>query len=221
MHIFYLHGFASSPDSGKARYLRERLGQLGLALHVPDLNEPEFSSLTVTRMMDQVDRVLAALQPGPVVLIGSSLGAFVALHVAARRQSRPGDPHPVDRLILLAPALDFASDRDHHLSADEVSEWRRTGWRDVFHHASGRTMPVHFGLYEDGRRYDTLASRVTVPMLVFQGARDSVVDPRAAIAFAAARPNVSLRMLDDDHQLQGHLDQIWSESAAFLDLERR
>ena len=55
-------------------------------------------------------------------------------------------------------------------------------------------------------------------MLVFQGTRDTVVRPASVQAWAASRHNVTLRMLDDDHQLQGHLDEIWRESAEFLDL---
>ena len=51
MQIFYLHGFASSAHSSKARFLAERLTPLGLRLHCPDFNEPDFSTLTVTRMI--------------------------------------------------------------------------------------------------------------------------------------------------------------------------
>ena len=89
MHVFYLHGFASSARSSKARFFGERLASLGLPLHLPDFNEPDFSTLTVTRMLDQVDDAIAALPAGPVTLIGSSLGAFVAWHAAARRASEP------------------------------------------------------------------------------------------------------------------------------------
>jgi pimeloyl-ACP methyl ester carboxylesterase len=88
MHIFYLHGFASSARSSKARYFGERLAAYGVPLHCPDFNEPDFSTLTITRMLDQVDAAIDALPPGPVALIASSLGAFVAWHTTARRQRR-------------------------------------------------------------------------------------------------------------------------------------
>ena len=176
VHLFYLHGFASSPESGKAAYLRGRLAPLGLPLHAPDFNAPDFSSLTVSRMLDQVEAAIAALPAGPVGLVGSSLGGFVALHAAARQPA--GSAHPIARLVLLAPAVDFASGRDGWLTDAELEDWRRSGWRDVFHYAYGRTLPLHYALYEDGDRFDAFAARFDTPTLVFQGARDQVVNPR-------------------------------------------
>jgi pimeloyl-ACP methyl ester carboxylesterase len=216
VHVFYLHGFASSPQSGKAAYLRERLEAAGLRLHVPDFNRPDFSTLTVSRMLAQVDDAIRLLEPGPVALIGSSLGGFVAIHAAARQA--PGGAHPIAKLVLLAPAVDFCSGRDGWLSAEELDEWRRTNRRDVLHHADGRSYPLRYQLYEDGRRYDAFAACVTVPTLVFQGLRDSIVRPASVQDWAAARGNVLLRMLDDDHQLQLRLDVIWRETARFLGL---
>lgn len=218
LHAVYLHGFASSPDSGKARYLRARLSGAGIPLHVPDLNAPDFGTLTVTRMLDQLDSVLQALPGGPVAFIGSSLGGFVALHATARRLARAPDAHPVTRLVLLAPALDFASGRDGWLTAEETDEWRRTGWRDVVHHASGRIVPLHYALWEDAGRYDALGIAVGIPTLIFHGRRDPVVRPSTVEAYAEGKAHVTLRMLDDDHQLAGHLDQVWVETAAFLGL---
>jgi hypothetical protein len=214
IHYFYLHGFASSPDSGKAEYVRRRLAPFGVHLHAPDFNAPDFSSLTVTRMLAQVRSAIVALPPGPVGLIGSSLGGFVAIHAAA---SGTADPErPIARLVLLAPAVDFASGRDGWLSDAELERWRATGWREVFHHALGRGVPLHYGLYEDGNRYDAFEAEFDTPTLVFQGEQDVVVNPTRVVEWAAPRRNVRVRMLADDHRLQVHLDAIWAESAAFF-----
>jgi hypothetical protein len=214
IHYFYLHGFASSPESGKADYLRDRLAPLGIQLHAPDFNAPDFSSLTVTRMLEQVRAAMAALPPGPVGLIGSSLGGFVAIHAAASQAADAA--HPIARLVLLAPAVDFASGREEWLTAAELEAWRTTGWREVFHHALGRAVPLRYGLYEDGHRFDAFAARFDAPALVFQGDQDTVVNPTRVREWAAPRANVRVRMLPDDHRLQAHLDTIWTESAAFF-----
>jgi pimeloyl-ACP methyl ester carboxylesterase len=214
VHLFYLHGFASSPESGKAEYLRARLAPLGIPLHAPDFNEPDFSSLTVSRMLEQVRAAVAALPPGPVGLIASSLGGFVAIHAAASQAA--GTAHPIARLVLLAPAVDFASGRDGWLRAAELDHWRTTGWREVFHHGLGRAIRLHYGLYEDGRHFDAFAARFDAPAMVFQGDQDAVVNPTRVNAWAEPRANVRVRMLADDHRLQAHIDTIWTESAAFF-----
>src|SRR5688572_951350 len=131
--VLYLHGFASSAASTKAAYFKARFADHGIALHTPDFNQPDFSTLTVTRMVEQVLAEIRALPPGPVVLIGSSMGAFVAVQAALRSKAREGRLKPaptnstasagpakppaddgayLDRLILLAPALDFGRRRD-------------------------------------------------------------------------------------------------------------
>jgi hypothetical protein len=54
-HMFYLHGFASSARSTKAGYLAERLQPFGMPLHCPDFNLPDFTTLTMTRMLAQLE----------------------------------------------------------------------------------------------------------------------------------------------------------------------
>lgn len=213
MRVVYLHGFTSSPQSSKAVFFRSKLAGLGATLVVPDLNEPDFSTLTITRMIGQVDEAIDAGQ-SPVVLIGSSLGGFVAVEVARAR------PAHVERMVLLAPALDFGGNRMRDLGDRGLDEWQATDRLEVFHHAFGRTMPVHYALYADARRYDPFNARLTMPVQVFQGRRDTSVDPDTVERWSAARPYVELHRLDDDHQLLGSLEQIWERMARFLEAAR-
>jgi hypothetical protein len=206
----YLHGFASSPASSKAVRFERELALRNAGFTCPDLNEPAFETLTVTRMLDDTRRIIDRAN-APVALIGSSLGAFVALHAAA--QDRTGK---VDRLILLAPALDFGGNRLRQLGEHGIAEWRERGRLRVFHYAHNEPRDVHFALYEDAAQYDAYAITATMPTLVFQGRRDASVDPAMVEAWARARPNVTLHLLDDDHQLSASIDVIWGESEGFL-----
>ncbi len=225
-HVFYLHGFASSPASAKARFFEQQLSRYGIPLHCPDLNAPDFETLTVTRMIAQVERAILALEPRPTIIIGSSLGALVALQLAAKWAKRcttiasgPIAEHRIDRLVLLAPALDFAQSRQRRLGADRVAQWKTEGSLEVYHHAEGRSRTVHYGLYEDALGHDPFAAYLDFPILVFHGRRDDSVDPASVESFARSRPNELPRLLDDDHQLLASLDEIWRETAEFLGLE--
>jgi pimeloyl-ACP methyl ester carboxylesterase len=222
MHLFYLHGFASSAGSTKAAWLAERLAPFGLSLHCPDFNQPDFHGLTTSRMIGQVDDAIAALPSGPVVLIGSSLGGFVAWHAAARQSAAAARRTPIERLVLLAPALDFGANRRMgDLDADGIDRWRDAGYLDVFHHAFGETLRVGYELYADAAGYDSFAVQDSdaPPTVIFQGRRDDAVDPAMVQRFSRGRAAVELHLLDDDHQLHDSLELIWRRVVELLELE--
>ena len=209
--VFFLHGFGSSPRSTKAGYFGKALEPFGVQLRCPDLNEPDFRSMTMTRMLDQLGRELDAA-PGPVTLMGSSLGGTLAILAAARFADR------IDRLVLLAPAVMFG-DPDHHLlQRDQIAEWKARGEFDFFHYAAEAKRPLAYAFYEDSLKYGAFGTLFPQPTLIFQGLRDALVDPRDVEQFAAARSNVTLSLLDDDHQLVASLPRIWTDVQPFLGL---
>lgn len=213
--VLYLHGFASSAKSSKAAFFARRLSEYGVTLVTPDFNEPDFEHLTVTRMIGQVREALTGMTAGPTPIIGSSLGAFVALHAAAAQDAWDLGAR-IDRLVLLAPALDFGRTGFAELGDAGVARWKETDRLEVFHHALGRTVSLHYGLHDDAGRYDSDGVRLELPVLIVQGTRDAVVDPEAPARWAVGRPNVRLLLLEDDHQLLSSLDTIWLATFSFL-----
>ncbi len=218
--LVYLHGFASSPRSSKARFFAERAAEAGFEFSCPDLNLPEFRSLTVTRMLDQVDAVVDRAGDGPVALVGSSLGAFVALHAAVRRHARDGRHGPtIDRLILLAPALDLVPSLEEEFGDAKIRQWQQTDRFAVFHYADNAMRDLAWSFMDDARRYDAFSISLPTPTLVYQGSRDEVVAPAVVERWAAERKWVHLQLVDDGHQLLGHLDQMWADVVRFLEVD--
>ena len=209
--VFYLHGFASSAQSTKAGFFGERLREHGIELRAPDFNEPEFATLTVTRMLDRLGAELIRLEE-PAVLMGSSLGGMLAILAAATFPAR------VSRLVLMAPAVMFAKPGHHLLTPERIDDWRRRGALPFFHYAYNEERPLNYAFYEDSLRHDAFETRFDQPTLIFQGLRDASVDCRTVEQFARTRPNVTLSLLDDDHQLIASLPRMWEGAAEFLGL---
>jgi hypothetical protein len=88
-----------------------------------------------------------------------------------------------------------------------------------FHYADGAERELDVAFYEDSLRYDAFDAAVRQPAMVFQGLRDASVDYRTVEAFARRRANVTLSLLDDDHQLIASLPRMWNDIRAFLELD--
>jgi pimeloyl-ACP methyl ester carboxylesterase len=211
-HVVYLHGFASSPNGTKVGYFTERLLEHGIIVRCPDFNEPDFATMTLTRMLERLGGELAALGGEPATLFGSSLGGTLAILAAARFRPQ------VERLVLLAPAVMFAKPGHHLLSPERIEEWRRRGSLPFFHYGAGVERDLNFAFYEDSLEHDAFTTAFDQPAMIFQGLRDASVDYRTVEAFAKTRTNVTLALLEDDHQLIASLPRIWNDVQPFLGL---
>jgi hypothetical protein len=203
--IVYLHGFASGPQSSKARYFRTLLEDAGATVDIPDLADGDFEHITITGQLAVIDRAVAG---DTVALIGSSLGGYLAALYAARHEH-------VRRVVLLAPAFGFAQRWPERLGPAQVAGWRRTGTIDVFHYGDNRIRKLGYQLLADGGRFEAYPD-FTQPALVFHGAHDDAVPVRYSEEFAATHPNAALEVLDAGHDLLNVLDYMAPKILRFL-----
>ena len=87
-----------------------------------------------------------------------------------------------------------------------------------FHYAYNEEQPLAYAFYEDSVRYDAFGAALWQPTLIFQGLHDRSVDHRTVEQFVRTRPNITLSLLVDDHQLTASLPAIWGGASAFLGL---
>ena len=203
MQYLYLHGFASGPQSTKAQALRSQFQALGLSLQIPDLNQNDFTHLTLTRQIQQV----VPLVTSNTVLIGSSLGGLVASWVAEQA--------PVNRLVLLAPAFNFLDQWLPRLGPEALRHWEQSQRLSVYHYAEQRQLPLAYDFLTDARQYCETTLRRAVPTLILHGEQDDVVSLAGSQQYAATRPWVTLTPLPTDHAMTDVLDQIWKAVQAF------
>ena len=154
--ILYLHGFASSPSGRKVEGLRAELGDAA-RLEAPDLNVPSFRRLAFDAMVGRARE--AASRERPSLVVGSSLGALVALAAA--------DVAPEAPLVLIAPALGFGRRWIEKLPAGDPVLF--------FHHGENREMPIHRAFFERMAASSADREPPSAPVTVLMGARDESV----------------------------------------------
>jgi uncharacterized protein len=208
MRFIWLHGFASGPTSSKGQFVRARLRERGADLLLPDLNEPAFFDLTVTRMLGQLDSL--AGDGEPVVLFGSSLGGFTAATWAAAHPDR------VRALVLLAPAFDLGPRWERRMGAD-AARWRGAGRFAFEHYARGGSQELSIAFLDDAHRHQSFPLP-RCATLVIQGSHDEVVDPSLAREFTRRMEGrAQLVELPEGHELNADLPALWRRIEPFLE----
>jgi uncharacterized protein len=205
LRVLYLHGFASSPGSRKARFFSEQLQKLGFTVEIPDLAQGNFERLTISRQLSVIHH---AVRQEPVILMGSSLGGYLAALYAAS--------HPeVRKLVLMAPAFHFHQLWATALGPERLNTWRKTGTLPILHYGEGREMPIGYELMDDAAAYPAFPE-FSQPALIFHGTQDPVVPVQYSSGFAASHGNVRLSTFASGHELTDVLDPMWQETRAFL-----
>jgi pimeloyl-ACP methyl ester carboxylesterase len=209
MRVVYLHGFASGPQSGKAQFFRKRFEERGIAVEIPQLDQGDFEHITVSGMLGVID---GAVRGEPVVLMGSSLGGYLAGLYAARNPN-------VERLILLAPAFQFPSRwRERH--QEQLAEWKRDGSLPFFHYGFGDERPLGYSFVEDSSKYEDQPD-FDQAALVIHGVHDTVVPIEVSRHFCSGHRNARLHEVDSGHELTDVLEQLWAQTALFLPSQNR
>ncbi|HEX6860000.1 MAG TPA: alpha/beta hydrolase [Caulobacteraceae bacterium] len=203
--VVWLGGFMSDMAGTKAQALADWALEEGRAYVRFDYSghgesEGAFREQTITRWRADALRVIEALTEGPLVLVGSSMGGWIACLVAA------AIPERVGAMVLVAPAPDFTSKLmapefppQAHAALARDGVWMRPS-------EYGDPYPITRELLEDGARWSILEGQVPVeaPVRILQGGEDPDVPWRHALELAnqiKGEDVVFTLIRDGDHRL--------------------
>jgi len=206
--VLLLHGFASSGNSSKARFLREKFSLLTqVEFEALDFNPTpiDFEYMTITGMINRLRQTILYRGPTELSIMGSSMGALVSLHYAHRFGA-------VNKLLLLAPALAYSD----LITGPELQQWRERGSIKMTHYALSDELPLRYQFQTDGQQY-VHQLPPPAPIVIIHGRHDDVVPISGSRDYAARYPDqVRLIEVDSDHRLSDQLEFIWTQVRAYL-----
>jgi pimeloyl-ACP methyl ester carboxylesterase len=171
-----------------------------------------FTDGTIGRWLEESLAVFEACCRGPQVLVGSSMGGWLALLLVreVRRRAAPAAPSPqtpLAGLVLIAPAVDFTEELMWKRFPDTVRrEVETTGTWTRPSQYSEEPYVITRGLIEEGRRHLLLGGLIETgcPVRILQGVKDPDVPWRHAVELVSrlAHDDVVLSLVKDgDHRL--------------------
>lgn len=204
--VVWLGGFHSDMTGTKAQVLAEQAQASGGAYVRFDYfghgeSDGAFKDGTISRWREDALAVIDELTEGPLVLVGSSMGGWLACLAAIAR------PERVKAMVLIAPAPDFTE----KLMAPELSDEAKAAitrdgfWIRPSEYDDGG-YPITRDLLEDGARWSILPGPVpiNVPVRVLQGGADPDVPWTHALELTNAMTGqdvVFTLIKDGDHRL--------------------
>ena len=201
--VVFLPGYKSDMAGGKATAVfaaAQAQGRAALLLDYSGCGESsgEFADGTLSRWREEVLALIAACCPGPVVLVGSSMGGWLMLLVAL---ALPADQ--VAGLVGIAAAPDFT---DWSIGPEEQARLAagETLWADNPY--GPEATPTHPGFWADGQAQLLLEEDIAIaaPVRLLHGQADADVPWEIALRLAEALRSDAVQVTlikDGDHRL--------------------
>ena len=209
--LVWLPGFKSDMASAKASALDSRCARDGRALLRFDYSghgesEGRFEDGTIGQWLEDALAVLRVESAGRKILVGSSMGGWLALLIA-RALAASGEADRLAGMVLIAPAVDFTERLMWEKFPPEIrAELERTGlWLRPSAYGLA-PYAISMRLIEEGRRHLLLGKpiRSHCPVHILQGMLDPDVPWQHAMTLVehlAADPVAITLVKDGDHRL--------------------
>ncbi|QWW68044.1 carboxylesterase [Rhizobium sp. WYJ-E13] len=208
--LVWLSGYRSDMSGSKAIEIDRLASELGAACIRLDysghgLSGGSFTDGTISRWLEEALAVIRHIAPDRMILVGSSMGGWIALRVA-QELARHGGPR-LEGMVLIAPAPDFTSDLiEPNLKKKERTSLEQRGYFEERSQYSPEPNIYTRALIEDGRENRVLTGIIETgcPIHILQGMKDADVPYLHAMKLVEHLPadDVLLTFIrDGDHRL--------------------
>lgn len=207
----WLGGFKSDMTGTKAEAMVTHAQELGHSSLRFDYSGHgasggEFVKGTISRWVDESLEVVCSQTEGPQILLGSSMGAWIALRLA-QRLGEIGEADRLHSLLLIAPAPDFTSKLMEPAFSDEQRALMKSqGYIEEPSEYSDEPNIITRDLIEDGRDNAVMVPglKLGCPVHILQGMKDPDVPYQHALELVEvlAQDDVTITMVKGgDHRL--------------------
>jgi pimeloyl-ACP methyl ester carboxylesterase len=208
--LLWLSGFLSDMESTKATVVAAWAAEQGLPMMRFDYSGHGLSGgdLILATIGDWLEESIAVWDPlggGPRIVIGSSMGGWIAL-LLARHLARQGRSQELAGLVLIAPAFDMTEALMWHELPQAAKDEIESKGVTYVPSAYGEPYPITRHLIEEGRSHliEGHPFDPGCPVRILQGMRDPDVPWRHALALVdlLSGSDVELTLIKDgDHRL--------------------
>jgi len=209
--LVWLGGFRSDMEGTKAVAMVEEAARLGCSSLRFDYSGHgssggAFRDGTISRWVDESLAVFLEHTQGPQILVGSSMGAWVALRLS-QELTRKGQADRLAGLLLIAPAPDFTTLlMEPSFTQSQLKSLQDAGYIEEPSAYSDEPNIITRALIEDGRRNQVMSGELAVgaPVRILQGMQDPDVpfDHALQLVECLAQDDVQITLVKDgDHRL--------------------
>ncbi|MEM9988537.1 MAG: alpha/beta hydrolase [Pseudomonadota bacterium] len=204
--LLWLGGYASDMRGTKAEAIDAHARARGLPYCRFDYSghgesDGDFEDGTISRWAEDARHILTTQTKGPQILIGSSMGAWIAGLLARQH------PERLAGLILIAPAPDFATElTPHQWPQDQWATLQKEGRIAIPSEFDDSEMVYTKAMFDDGAKNKVFDQPLSVPspVRVLTGMKDDVVPWQHAVRYAEHidSPDVTVTLAKEgDHRL--------------------
>ena len=213
--VLFLPGYASDMEGAKAQAIdgycaTRKLGCLRLDYSGTGSSGGDFADGTLSRWLEEVLAAIDLLSEGPLIIAGSSMGGWLAVHAAMQR------PQRVKGLLGIAAAPNFT---DWGFVQEEVDAMRRDGKLERPNPYGPEPSVTWLGFWESGSAHRLLYSPIDliIPVRLVHGEQDSEVPMGVPIKLMAdlRSSDVQLRLvkgaghrLSEPHEIHAILVEL-------------